>query len=227
MNSHAKCATWTGRALRAFLLLSIAGISAGCGASRPVKYYVLDPAPSTGSPGMNSSASFPVTLLVARITSSHLYRDDRLVYGSGPVQLGTYEYHRWAEPPAEMVQDALISSLRSTGQYRSVSAIRSNVRGEYILRGHLSALDEVDTPEVVARFSIELELSDSKTGATLWTDSYSHDAPVAGKGVPDVVQALDQNVRHGMGELAGKLGEYFASHPAQTSAAQPNGARAH
>jgi len=31
------------------------------------------------------------------------------VYGSGPVQLGTFSYDRWAEPPADMLQDLLIS----------------------------------------------------------------------------------------------------------------------
>ena len=145
---------------------------------------------------------------------------DRLVYGAGPVQLGTYEYQRWAEPPTEMVQDGLIASLRSSGQFRSVSAISSNLRGEYLLRGHLNALDEVDKPEIAARFSIQLELMDSKTGASLWTGSYSHDTPVAGKAVADVVQALDQNVHDGLSQLSAQVGEYFASHPLQSSIAQ-------
>ena len=207
------------RAGQVLVLLAIAGICSGCGASRPVKYYVLDAQAGQPAPMTKSSAKYPVTILVARIASSHLYHDDRLVYGSGPVQLGTYEYQRWAEPPTEMVQDALISSLRSTGQYRSVSAIGSNLRGEYVLRGRLYALDEVDKPEIAARFSIELELFDTKTGATLWTNSYSHDASVTGKTVPDVVQALDQNVRAGLNQLAASLAEYFASHPPQSPAA--------
>jgi len=208
------------RARRLLFLLAMVGISVGCGASRPVKYYVLDPAPTPGAAGTNPAARFPVTLLVARVTASHLYRDDRLVFGSGPVQLGTYEYQRWAEPPTEMVQDALISALRSTGQYRSVSAIGSNLRGEYLLRARLNALDEVDKPEVTARFSIDLELFDTKAGATLWTSSYSHDAPVTGKAVPDVVRALDENVSTGIAQLAAGLGEYFASHPPQAPPAR-------
>jgi ABC-type uncharacterized transport system auxiliary subunit len=217
--SHTKPARWAQRIRSAFFLLAAAGIAAGCGASRPVKYYVLDPELG-GVTVANSASKYPVTLLVARITSSHLYRDDRLVYGAGPVQLGTYEYQRWAEPPTEMVQDGLIASLRSSGQFRSVSAISSNLRGEYLLRGHLNALDEVDKPEIAARFSIQLELVDSKTGASLWTGSYSHDTPVAGKTVADVVQALDQNVHDGLNQLSAQVGEYFASHPPQSGGAQ-------
>jgi len=68
-------------------------LTASCGASRPVKYYVLDPG-NAPEPPESAAARFPITLLVARLASSHLYRDDRLVYGSGPVQLGTYEDER-------------------------------------------------------------------------------------------------------------------------------------
>jgi ABC-type uncharacterized transport system auxiliary subunit len=203
------------RNLFAFVLCAIGAITMGCAASRPVKYYVLDPGNPPSATSSEAPARYPVTLLVGRLSSSHLYRDDRLVYGSGPVQLGTYEYQRWAEPPVEMVQDALVTALRATRDYRSVSAIGSNLRGEYILRGRLDSLDEVDKPEIAGRFSIELQLFDPRTGTTVWTSSYSHVEPVKGKTVPDVVEALDRNVRTGVQQLAADLGHYFADHPPQ------------
>jgi ABC-type uncharacterized transport system auxiliary subunit len=205
------------RIQEAALVFVIAGICSACGAARPVKYYVLDSGPA---PVNASSAPLPITLLVARITAPLLYRDDRLVYGSGSVRLGTYEYERWAESPAEMVQDMLVSSLRSTGQYRSVARISSSFRGDYIVRGHLYALDEVDQPALAGRFSLEVELFDPKSGTTIWTDSYSHDEPVAGKAVTDVVEALDKNVRAGLQQLTANLGQYLASHPPHPTGAQ-------
>jgi ABC-type uncharacterized transport system auxiliary subunit len=129
------------------------------------------------------------------------------------VEFGTYEYERWAESPADMVEDVLISALRSTGQYRSVSRMGSNMRGDLIVRGQLYSLCEVDKPELAARFSVEIELFDFKAGAVVWTASYAHDNPVRGKSVPDVVEALDKNVRAGMQELTTSLSQYFASHP--------------
>jgi ABC-type uncharacterized transport system auxiliary subunit len=202
--------------LAAFVLL-LAGVVAGCGGSRPVKYYVLDIGPA---PPTSASAQFPVTILVSRITASHLYRDDRLVYGSGTVQLGTYEYERWAEPPAELMQDMVIMSLRASGSYRAVSRISSNLRGDYIVRGHLYALDEVQSPGLAARFTFQLELFDPKSGATVWAGSYTHDEPVNGKKVSDVVEALDRDVRAGLNELTSELNQYFASHPPQTASGQ-------
>lgn len=198
----------------AALVVLIAELLAGCGASRPVKYYVLDPGPA---PASTPSAPIPITLLVAHVTASHLYRDDRLVYGSGAVQLGTYEYERWAEVPAQMMQDMVIASLRNTGNYRSVSRISSNFRGDYFVRGRLDALDEVQAPVLAARFSFELELFDPKTGVTIWSDSYTHDEPVTGKKVSDVVEALDRNVHTGLTQLTTNLGQYFANHPPSLS----------
>jgi ABC-type uncharacterized transport system auxiliary subunit len=187
----------------------------GCGATRPMKYYILDPGPPTAAQGV---APLPVTLLVGRIAASHLYRDDRIVYGSGPVQLGVFSYERWAEPPADMIQDLLISALRSTGQYRAVSSLSSNVRGDYIVRGHLWAISEVDQPELMARFSLQIELFDTNTRTTVWSSTYEHDEPAQAKTVQSVVEAMDKNVRAGLQQLTKGLGEYLASHPAQQPA---------
>jgi ABC-type uncharacterized transport system auxiliary subunit len=199
------------------LVLLLAGGLAACGGSRPVKYYILDAGPA---PVSSPSAQYPITLLVSRIYASHLYRDDRLIYGTGTVQLGTYEYDRWANPPAELMQDLVVSALRSTGNYKSVSRIASNMRGDYIVRGHLYALDEVQSPGLSARFTFQLDLFDPKAGVTLWSNSYTHDEPVNGKKVSDVVEALDRNVNAGLTQLTGQLAQYFASHPPQPGSGQ-------
>ena len=193
-------------------LLMLAMLVAGCGAARPVKYYVLDVNPA---PVSSASAQIPVTLLVARLVASHLYHDDRLVYGSGPVQLGTYEYDRWAEPAADMVQNMLVTVLRRQGQFRSISKVTSNVRGEYVLRGHLFAMYGVDQPELVARFTLQLELYDPATRTTVWSQIYTHDEPVQGKNVPAIVEAMDRNVTAGLQQLSTGITQYFVSHPPQ------------
>jgi len=196
----------------ALLMLTI--LIAGCGAARPVKYYVLDVNPA---PANTVGAQIPVTLLVGRMTSSQLYRDDRLVYGSGPVQLGTYEYDRWAEPAADMVQNMLVTVLRASGQYRAVSRVTSNVRGQYVVRGHLYAMYGVDQPELVARFTLQLELYDPAAHTTVWSQIYTHDEPVQAKIVPAIVEAMDKNVTAGLQQLSAGISQYFVSHPPQSA----------
>jgi ABC-type uncharacterized transport system auxiliary subunit len=88
------------------------------------------------------------------------------------------------------------------------------MKGEYLLRGHLFALEEVDSPStMVARFSIQLELLQIKTNMVLWTQSYSHDQPVPDKKIDAVVEAMRQDVVAGIEQLTVGLGQYFSNHP--------------
>ena len=181
----------------------------GCGTARPARYYTLEF--PTDSPA--AATPYPVTLLVGRVSAPHLYRDDRIVFATGPVQMGTYEYERWAEPPTDMIENGLVRTLRASGRFRAVEHLSSNTRGEFIVHGHLMAMEEVDQPGVAARFAIELEMFEPKTGTTVWSQVYTHDETVSEKTVPAIVEALNRNVRAGMEQLSTEIAEYFASHP--------------
>jgi len=85
------------------------GLLSGCGATRPSKYYQLTvPADAAA---VEKPDTIPISLLLGALMTSHLYREDRIVYGNSSEQLGTYEYQRWAEPPAEMIQEVLLREL--------------------------------------------------------------------------------------------------------------------
>lgn len=195
------------------------GVASGCGAGRPSKYYQLT-IPGN-APSITETRPYPVTLLLGPITSSELYRGDRIVYSSDGHAIGTYEYQRWVDLPTQMIQDVLSRKLRTSGRYRAVHPWSSNARGDYRLRGKLYDFKEVSGATVVGRVTIELELRDTKTGATVWTHFYTHDEPVSGKEVPAVVEALDQNVLRAASEFMAGLDRYFSTHlPANTTASQ-------
>jgi cholesterol transport system auxiliary component len=184
--------------------------AAGCGASRPSKYYQLSvPSDTAHSTDPNP---IPVTLLIGRLTSPALYREDQIVYSSGGENMGTYEYHRWAEPPTEMIAEVLLRQFRASGRYHGVYSLRSDIRGDYLLHGHLFDFREITGGPSTARVTLELELRNVKTGTTVWTHFYSHDEPTGGKDVGAVVAALDKNVQQGIAEFRASLEQYFAAH---------------
>jgi len=189
------------------------GILCGCGgASRPIKYYQLTlpgaMAPPTTAPPV------PVTIVVRPLLAPTLYRDNRLVYSVGNQQMGTYEYERWVGPPPELIQDVLLRELRSSGHYAGVYTPEGKAAGDYALRGRLYDFSEHDSGgNLVARLTMDLELSNTKTGATVWQRYYTHDEPVSAKTVPDVVAALDRNVQLAANDVAEGLDQYFAAHP--------------
>ena len=197
------------RAKGALLAMAVLFVS-GCGAARPSKYYQL----SLSNDVTSSVAAdpFPVTLILGRMKASHLYREDRIVYSAKGEEMGTYEYQRWTEPPAEMIEETLLRALRASGRYRGVYSFGSNSRGDFLLRGQLFDFKEVSGETLSTRVTLELELSDRKSGATVWTHNYSHDEPVSGKDISAVVAALNRNVQRCVAEVGTSLDEYFSSH---------------
>jgi len=201
-----------GRVPLAFALAILALSVTGCGAARPNKYYeIAIPGDLAGDPP--ASSVYPVTILVGPLSTSHLYREDHIVYSSSGENMGTYEYQRWVEPPAEMIQDVIYRTLRSSNHYRSVLSLRSSTRGDYLLHGHLYDFKEINGSSMAGRLNIELELRDTKTGTTVWTHLYNHDEPVSGKDVSAVVAALNRNVLRATAEFISGLDQYFSTHP--------------
>lgn len=196
-------------------LILCLGLLNGCGATRPSKFYQLTvPSDKTSEA---DPARYPVTLLLGSITTSHLYRDDRIVYTTNGEAMGTYEYRRWAEPPSEMIHDVLLRELQLSGRYERIYSLRSDVRGDYVLRGRLHDLREIDGNGLVARVAFDFELRDSKTSAIVWDHSYSHDEPVDGKDVSAVVAAMNRNVQSGLNEVLRGLDQYFSAHASVAS----------
>jgi ABC-type uncharacterized transport system auxiliary subunit len=202
-----------------WVLIACIGMCSGCGATRPSKYYQLT-VPGDMPQAADPSA-FPVTLLLGPLTSSHLYREDRIVYSSAGEAMGTYEFQRWAEPPTEMMQEVLFRELQASGRYRSVNSLRSNARGDYVLHGRLYDFKEVSGNPLVARVAVEYQLREAKTGTTVWSHYYSHDEPVSGKEVGAMVAALDHNVQSIIGQVKAGLEQYFSAHPPAPPAAAP------
>jgi cholesterol transport system auxiliary component len=192
-------------------MVLIVGLLSGCGSARPAKYYQLTVPADAGS--VEKADAIPVRLQVGVLMTSHLYREDRIVYGIGPEQLGTYEYQRWAEPPTEMIQEILLRELRATGHYRAVHVRRSNIPGDFAIRGRLYDFKEVEGSGISTRVTLEMEMRDLKTGATVWNHYYTHDEPASEKDVPAIVAALDKNVQRAVKEVVESLDQYFASHP--------------
>jgi len=54
------------------------------------------------SPQANASR-LPVTILVGRLSAPRILRDDAWSTAMTDVEMGVDEYHRWTEPPTEMI----------------------------------------------------------------------------------------------------------------------------
>jgi len=181
----------------AMLVFVMVGVS-GCGSPKPVKYYMLTP------PATNLDPSHPpidAVLLIRLFQAPHLYRDDRIVYGNDANQMGVYENNRWVQPPVDLLQDTLSRRLRASGQFKTVTTLRSDAAIDYYLSGHIYSFREVTGNSLAARLSYDVDLVDSRRGRSVWRHTYDYNEPVSGKTLVDVVAAMDRNVQRSAQEI--------------------------
>lgn len=185
-------------------------LTASCGATRPSRYYAIE----VPSAQPTAGRELPVAMLVGRMTAPQILRDDRIAYRSSPTEIGMYEYHRWSEPPAAMLEAMLVRRLRAEGRYKSVQAISSNAAGDYILRGRLHQFEEIaGAGNVSARVALEMELFEKKSGTVVWNNLFNAEETVAAKEVPAVVEAINRSAQKVLDQVASGLSSYFAQHP--------------
>jgi ABC-type uncharacterized transport system auxiliary subunit len=195
--------------LAASTLVSL--VLAACGASRPIKYYQV----SYPTKSFVAQDTINTSLMIHAFESSNLYLDNKIVYGFDSPEMGTYEFHRWADPPVEMLQNVLIRGLRASGRFKAVYSLRADPDARFILAGHLYDFKEVDGPAIVARLSYDVRMRDRKTGTTVWQHSYSYDEPVSEKTVTAFVIGMDKNIQRSVQDLLAGLDEYFRANPVQ------------
>ena len=148
-----------------------AGLLAGCGAARPSKYYQLTVPGGESVAARNEALSrdavaWPAQGFALVPGGSHRLQLERVKIWART------NTSSWAEPPTEMLVDVLLRDLRASGKYRAVDVLRSNSHGDYILYGRLYDFKEVSGPRPYGPRDVDLELRETKTGATVWTHFY-------------------------------------------------------
>jgi len=180
-------------------------LASGCGKVPQTHFYTLEP------PAMTATGkTLPYDVEVARFRAAFRLAQDRLVYMPAPYHVDYYEFHRWAGYPADMVTAALIHSLKHAGVFRSVSEVHSGAKPDYILRGEIENLEELDTAgTVTARVALTLDAYDAQTHAIVWSGAADSSKQVAAGSVDDVARELNAGVRQSLEKLTHDLASGF------------------
>jgi ABC-type uncharacterized transport system auxiliary subunit len=197
--------------MRAIWVYVVMGLLAGCGSvSAPAtKYYKLDipPAPTPAGP------SAAVALRIEPFRTTSLLRQDRIVYCPSAVEVGFYEYHRWAEPPNDTVTKALADQLMRRRVFQSVEISDGGDKADYVLRGSIDRLQEVDYLGAVrVQVSISAELDDPVRQQKIWSGAASSECVVAKSNVQAVVAAMGQASQQSIGRLVTDVAKFAQFH---------------
>jgi ABC-type uncharacterized transport system auxiliary subunit len=210
--------------MRVFCISLFAVLLAGCGGGRTpaTRYYKLDipPAPAPNSPPASAS------LRIEPFGTTALLRQDRIVYRPSPVEVGYYEYHRWAEPPNDTVTKAFADQLAKRHIFQSVEISDGGERSDYVLRGTVDRLQEVDyMGGVKVQVSISAILEDPTQQQTIWSGTASSERTVTKSDVGAVVAAMGQASEQSIVRLTTDVTKFVQSKKLTSAAGAGNSAR--
>ena len=182
--------------------LLTAGLSSCGGKIPPTNYYVLE---LPAIPRAQAEV-VPATVVVAPFRASQMLTQDRIVYRPAAGEVGFYEYHRWAEDPRETITSTFISRLQALGTFATVVALDGRTKADYILRGRIEKLEEVDFGggvSVHVRLSAELVTFDGRK--PVWQGVSEQKGQVGVGEVSAVVAEMSRAVRAGLDKLSAEL----------------------
>ena len=161
-----------------FACVSVAALlTTSCGKVRYPSYYTLSLAPSM-TPRDNGGRKLGSVKVRDFETPTYL-RQGRIVYRESPTEVGYYDYHRWVTNPGATVTAAIISGLRSSGLFSEVDSDASHMKADFLLKGQLERLDEIDYGGGVrVEVKISAQLVDLRTKATVWRGDEAETATV-------------------------------------------------
>ena len=195
-------------------LLSMTMLSAvliGCGRVRYPAYYTLNLPPAPDPP---AAAGVRSSIAVREFQSPGYLRQGPIVYRSSPEQVGFYEYHRWATDPRAILTSAVIDHLRASNQYSSVSTYNGRPNNDYVFSGKLEKLEEVDYADgVKVEVAMSAEITNVKTGATIWSSSVAETGTVSQRNVSGVVSEMNRTVAVAVDKLLSTVPSTAASEP--------------
>jgi ABC-type uncharacterized transport system auxiliary subunit len=185
-------------ALAITLAVSIAFV--GCaGKIRYPSYYTLHVPPPPDPP---ARPDVHASLAVREFRSPGYLRQGPLVYRASAEQIGFYDYHRWATDPRQFVTTVIADRLRASGNFADVTVYDGRSHVDYIITGRLEKLEEVDYESgVKVDVALSAQMTDIRTGTTVWANSASDIENVAQRNVPAVVSEMS----HAMDRAIEKL----------------------
>lgn len=188
----------------ALIALTISTSLIGCmGKVKYPTYYTLH-VPTTADP--TNVGETRASVAVRAFRSPAYLRQGAIVYRASPEEVGFYNYHRWAVDPCEFLTDAIMDRLRSSGKFAEVKIYDGHSDVDFILSGRLEKLDEVDYEGGIrVEVALSAQITEIRSGKTVWTNAASEIAKVNERTVPAVVAAMSHAMDRAIQKLLASL----------------------
>lgn len=186
---------WSRGAVRLILMAGLLGVAAACSAppAEPDRFYGFGLGPD---PGMVTGRADGLILSVDGFKSDSLlggrseiaYRD-----AAEPHRIRFYQTELWQQPPAEMVESAMIACLRRSDRFAAV--LRSDIPAgaDFVLTGYLRGLEQglAADGSATARIDLEVDAYEPVTQKLMFSRSFALRQPLVDASLPHFVEGVE------------------------------------
>lgn len=169
-------------------MLALFGLAACAAPTVPRDhFYRLDiPAqPTLGAP----NRSLGIVAIEAFEADGQL-RERPLLVATSPTETQQQDYRFWSDPPARMLQAALVDYLRQSGTTRAVVTPQMRIAADLHVQARVKRLERrlADNTVVV---ELEIALTEPAGQGLILIDTYRAELPAADASVPAAVRAMN------------------------------------
>lgn len=134
---------------------------------------------------------------VPRFTAQGLASERPIVYTSRsePLEVRSYTYHLWSDPPTLLLQDELIDYLRAANVATQVVSPELRIPAQYLIQGRIRRLEQVLGAVPAVRAEIEFAVVRLEDDRLTMVETYRSEIPVASDRIDAAAAALDEAVR--------------------------------
>jgi len=112
------------------------------------------------------------------------------------------------------VTNAIVDRLRASGRFSEVKFYDGHADVDFVLRGELEKLEEVDYDGgVKVEVALSAQMTDLRSGKTVWANDASEVAEVDKRTVPAVVADMSQSMDRAIQKLLDSLSSLTTTSP--------------
>lgn len=195
------------------IILGLSACSLG-GGTAPVDHFYRLPDISSGIKKHSTQALFK-EIVIKPVKTTGLYHERAILFieSEKPLELQRYHYRFWASTPAELVHDALLQGVKSSGIATQVTSVVSVARPDMIIDSRIIHFErKVAKSGVEVLVTLDVSARKGKSNELLWNKRYSNtqalqttdmhaSARAFGEALTAIINQMLSDVSTGNGEI--------------------------
>ena len=183
--------------IRLILLITFVG----CASTPITNRYLLhvDQIATGGSPAA-------INVGISQLSINPIYSNHGIAYQNTPYQIQFYNYHQWADAPVNLVNQTILTYLKQSNKFSSISQLPSANKVDVTVKGQILKFAEWnELNQWYGWLEVDIQIFKTQDNKLIWDGKISKKIPSQQRNPISVVKALSKATQEVAEEIAEKI----------------------